>query len=81
MQSLMKVQLWNIDTFEHLNRTLNRWLDAEITEGEKTKKIQRLNITLNQNGEVRFWMNVKTDRDVHMMMYTSHKIVLMVVIA
>ncbi len=42
---------------------------------------QWLDTTFNQNGEVRFLVNIKTDRDVHKMMYTCHKIVLMVVIA
>jgi ribosomal protein L39E len=57
------------------------WLDGNIVESKKIRRIQRLDTKFNQNGEVRVWVNVKTDRDVHMMMCSSHKIVLMVVIA
>lgn len=58
-----------------------RWLDGHVVEGEKIRRIQRFDTTFNQNGKVCFCVNVKTDRDVHMMMYSSHEIVLMVVIA
>lgn len=59
----MNIQLWNIETFEHLNRTLMCWLDEDIAEGEKIKRIQKFDTTFNQNGEVRFQVNVKTDRE------------------
>lgn len=62
--------------FEHLNKTLIRWLDRDIEDGEKIRRIQRLHTTFNKNGELRFCVNVKTDKDVHMMMYSSHEIVL-----
>ena len=48
----IKIQLWNIESFERLNRTLNRWLDGEIAEGERIRRIQWLESTFNQNGEL-----------------------------
>lgn len=77
----MKIRLWNVQTFEHLQRTLIRWLDGDILEGEKIRKIERLVTTHNQNGEVRFWDAVKTDKDVRIMVNESPGIVLMVVIS
>jgi hypothetical protein len=60
---------------------LNRWLDGEIADDERIRRIQWLESTFNQNGEVREWMDIKTDRDVRRMMHNMFKIVLMVVIA
>ena len=51
--SPIKIRLWNIDSFERLNRTLNSWLDGEIGDGERIRRIQWLVSTFNQNGEVR----------------------------
>ena len=81
VQPPMKIRLWNVDTFEHLNRTLNHWLDGDIADCKRIVRIQWLDTMFNQNGEVRFWLDIKTDIDIHMIMYTSHKIALMVVIA
>lgn len=39
MQPPIKIRFWNIETFERLNRTLNRSLDGEIAEGEKIIRI------------------------------------------
>lgn len=80
VKPLMKIQFRNIEKFEHLNRILIPWLDGYIAEGEKIIRIQRLGTMFNQNGEVRLWMYVKTVREAHVMMYSSHKIVLMVLI-
>jgi hypothetical protein len=75
------VRLWNTDTFEHLNRTLYSWLEGEIGEDERIRRIQWLVSTFNQNGEVREWVDIKTDQDARRMMHYMFKIVLIVVIA
>lgn len=75
MQPLIKIRLWNIETFECLNRTLNCWLDGEVAEGEKIRRIQWLESMLNQNGEVHVWVYIKTDINIQKMMYTMYKIV------
>ena len=49
----IQVRLWNTDMFERLNRTLYSWLEGEIGEGERIRRIQWLVSTFNQNGEVR----------------------------
>ena len=48
----VQIRLWNTDTFERLNRTLNSWLDGEIADGERIRRIQWLEFTFNQNGKV-----------------------------
>lgn len=80
-KSSMKIRLWNVQTFEHLQRSLIRWLDGDILKGEKIRRIERLVTTHNQNGEVLFWDAVKTDRDVRIMINESQEIMLMVVIS
>jgi hypothetical protein len=77
----IQVRLWNTDTFERLNRTLYSWLEGEIGEGERIRRIQWLVSTFNQSGEVREWVDIKTDQDARRMMQYMFKIVLMVVIA
>lgn len=77
----MKIQLWNVQTFEHLQRSLIRWLDGDILEGEKIRRIERLVTNHNQNEEVHFWDAVKIDRDVRIMFNESPKIMLMFVIS
>ena len=67
--------------FERLNRTLYSWLEGEIVEGERIRRIQWLVSTFNQHGEVREWVDIKTDQDARRMMHYMFKIVLMVVIA
>ena len=81
MQPPIKIRLWNIETFERLNRTLNHWLNGEIAEDERISRIQWLDTTFNQNGEVLVWVDIKTDKEVYRMMYTNYKIVLMLVVA
>lgn len=63
----MNIRLWNVQTFEHLQRSLIRWLDIDILEGEKIRRIERLVTNHNQNGEVRFWDAVKTDKEVRLL--------------
>lgn len=53
VQPLIEIRLWNIESFEPLNRTLNHWLDGEIADGERIRRIQLLESMFNQNGEVR----------------------------
>lgn len=66
-KSPMKIRFWNVKTFEHLQRSLIRWLDDDILKGENIRRIERLVTTHNQNGEVRFWDAVKIDRDARIM--------------
>jgi hypothetical protein len=77
----IQIRLWNIESLESLNRTLDRWLEGEIADGERIRRIQWLESTFNQNGEVRLWVDIKTDRDVRRMVHNMFKIILMVVIA
>lgn len=77
----MNIRLWGVQTFEHLQRSLIRWLDGDIPEGEKIRRVQRLVTSCDQNGEVRYWEDVKTDKDVRIMMNLSPEIQLMVVIS
>ena len=76
----MKILLWNTETFERLNRSLIRWLNGDIVDGEKIRRIQMFVTVYNDNEESRIGDNVKTDRDVYIMMHNSEEIVLMVVI-
>lgn len=61
------------------------WLDGEINEGEKIRKIERLvsyiSIADENNPIQRMWVRVKDDDDVKDMMSGSDDIVLMVVIS
>lgn len=38
----MPMYFWNIQSFEQLERSLNRWLDGEINDRKKIKSIERL---------------------------------------
>ena len=81
----IKMRLWNIQTLEHLERSLKMWLDGEINEGEKIRKIERLvsyiSIADENNPIQRMWVRVKDDDDVKDMMSGSDEIVLVVVIS
>ena len=61
------------------------WLDGEINEGEKIRKIDRLvsyiSIADENNPIQRMWVRVKDDDDVKDMMSGSDEIVLVVVIS
>lgn len=37
-----KIQLWNTKTFEHFRRSLIRWLDREIADGKRIRRIDKL---------------------------------------
>lgn len=69
-----------METFEHLHMSLICWLDGDIANDEKIRKIQRLVTVYNDNGESRFRDLVKADRDCRIMMHSSDEIVLMVLI-
>lgn len=83
----IKIRLWNIQTVEYLDRSLKLWLDGEINEGEKIKKIERfvsyISIADENNPIQRMWVRVKDDDDddVKDMMFGSDEIVLLVVIS
>lgn len=77
----IKIRLWNTETFEHLQRSLIRWLDGYIADGEKIRRIQRLVTVYNYKGEIRLWNSVKTDTDCCIMIHSCEDIVPMVVIA
>lgn len=47
VKSPMKTRLYNIETFKHLNRTLIRWLDEDIVEDGKIKRIQMFDTRFN----------------------------------
>lgn len=38
----MKMIFWNIQSFEHLERSLKNWLDRKINDGERIRSIKRL---------------------------------------
>lgn len=80
VKSPMKIQLWNTETFEHLQRSLIRWLDVDNTNGENIRRIKRLVTVYNNNGEHRIWESVKIDSECRIMMHSLKEIVLMVVI-
>lgn len=78
----LMIKLWNTQTFEQLQRHLIGWLDGNILEGEKIRKIERQVTAKGPNGEVtRSWRAVKNDAGVLMMMLKPDDIVLMVVIS
>lgn len=69
----MPMYFWNIQSFEQLERSLNRWLDGEINDRKKIKSIERLvsyiSIAYENNVIQRMWVQVKDDNDVRTMMY------------
>ena len=77
----VQIRLWNTNMFERLNRMLYSWLEGEIGEGERIRRIQWLVSTFNQHGELRELVDIKTDQDARRMMHYMFKIVLLVVIA
>ena len=81
----IKIRLWHTQTFERLKMSLIRWLDGEIQEGEKIRRIVRLVSVFNRANEnsepTRFWESVKIDNDVCDMMFEPDDIVLMVIIS
>ena len=54
VKSPMKIRLWNTKTFEHPQWSLISWLDGDIADGEKIRRIQRLATVYNDNEESRF---------------------------
>lgn len=56
------------------------WLDGNIGDGEKIRRIERLVTVFNNNEEHHIWGSVKTDSDCRIMMHGLDEIVMMVVI-
>lgn len=81
LKPLMKIRLWNILTFEHLERNLIRWLDRDIEKGEKNRRIDRLVSTFNNNEKHHVWKSVKIDNDVCVMMFGPHDIFFIIIIS
>lgn len=81
---MMKMHFWNIQNFEQLQRSLNRWLDEEINDEKRIRNIERLvsyiSIVYDNNIMQRIWVLVKDDNDIRDMMYAPNDIVLIVVI-
>ena len=79
----MKMKFWHIHSMERLKRELMRWLDGDIAEGGKIRRIQRRRTTTSHaTGRPNVWLEeVKTDSDVMLMMHGSDEIVLTIVIS
>ena len=77
------MKFWHIHSMERLKRELMRWLDGDIVEGEKIRRIQqRRTTTSHVTGRPNVWLEeVKTDIDVMLMMHGSDEIVITVVIS
>ena len=74
----VKIKLWNMQTFEHFQRHLIRWLEGDIPEGEQIRKIQRQIIVRNKNRITNSWKTVRNDVDLLMMMIGPDDIMLIV---
>lgn len=76
---------WNIQSFEHLDKSLKSWLDWEINDGKKIRSIERLvlyiSIIYDNNATQRMWVRVRDDDDVRDMIFVADGIVLIVVIS
>ena len=81
----MKMCFWNLQSFEHLEKSLKSWLDWEVNDGEKIRSIERLvsyiSIADDNNDMQRMWVRVRDDNDVRDMVFASDDIVLIVVIS
>lgn len=55
VKSPIKIWLWNIETFKHLERSLIHWLDWDIGDGEKIRMVERLITMFNNNEEHHVW--------------------------
>lgn len=80
-----KMFFWNIQSFEHLERSLKSWLDREINDERKIRSIERfvsyISIAFDNNGTQHMWGRVRYDDDVRDMMSIACDIALIVIIS
>ena len=79
----MKMKFLHILSMERLKREFMRWIEGDIEVGEHIRRIQRKRTTTSLvTGRPQSWLEeVKTDRDVMLMMDGSDEIVLTVIIS